>query len=62
MQNAPPSEESDDGWIPGDDDGDDAFDPTEQPLEPGSPSLENVLFVLLGVVSAVAILSTAFSL
>lgn len=30
--------------------------PVQQPIEPGSPELENVAFVLLGVVLALAVL------
>lgn len=38
------------------DDPDDEF-PPEPPIEPGSPTLENALFVLLGVLIALAVIA-----
>lgn len=35
--------------------GDGAADPAEPPIEPGRPSAENVLFVLLGMAAALAV-------
>lgn len=44
--------------VPDDPDGDGPaiLDEPERPIEPGSPSAENVLFVLLGVLGALAVL------
>ncbi len=44
--------------MPDDEDGDPTAPPDElgPPIVPGSPSAENVLFVLLGVLAALAVL------
>lgn len=41
--------------------GEDA-EPAQEPIEPGSPSFENVVFVLLGVLLAVVILLVSIGL
>lgn len=48
-----PDEET---WRFGVEDVGEEAEPTEEPIEPGSPSLENTVFVLLGMLLAVVIL------
>jgi hypothetical protein len=46
---------------PADDEGEATTDP-EPPIEPGDPSPENVLFVLVGVAVALAVIARLFVL
>jgi hypothetical protein len=50
------SEPDEDEWQFGVDEVGEDAEPTLEPIEPGSPSAENVAFVLLGVLLAIAIL------
>jgi hypothetical protein len=56
----------DDGEADGPEDIDpdlfDVGDPASQPVEPGSPTLENAAFVLLGVASMIALIYHLVSL
>jgi hypothetical protein len=54
MSEAPDSEEGE--WQFGVDEVGEDAEPTREPIEPGSPSAENVAFVMLGVLLAVGIL------
>ena len=53
-----PTDDGDDWEYALDDVGPEA-DPEQEPLEPGSPSLENAAFVALGVVITLLLLWTA---
>lgn len=48
--------------IPRSGDEDELDSPDEPPIEPGDPSPENVLFVLLGVAVALAVIARLFVL
>ena len=50
--------------VPGVRDGEDGVEepPLEAPIEPGDPAAENVLFVLLGVLVALAVVARLFVL
>jgi hypothetical protein len=52
-----PDEADDDAWrFALDEVGPEAEEETRPPIEPGSPSLENVVFVVLGVLLTLALL------
>lgn len=54
MSGDPDSEEGE--WQFGVEDVGEDAEPVQEPIEPGSPSIENVVFVLIGVLLAVVIL------
>ena len=54
MSDAPDSDDRE--WQFGVEEVGEDAEPTREPIEPGSPSVENVAFVLLGVLLAIAIL------
>jgi len=54
-----PTDDGDDNWEYALDDVGPEADPEREPLEPGSPSLENAAFVALGVAITLLLLWTA---
>jgi len=56
------TEPGDDGEAEADPGGSDSEDRVPEPVEPGSPSLENAAFVALGVASMIALVAHLLSL